>query len=142
MTMKTWFQQRQRTLRDDRGAALVEFAVTSILFFTITLGTLEFGRMIMDYSIVSNAAREGVRYAAVRGTASGHPVTEAEVQTYTAGRSVGLLSAGNVAVTWPTNKTQGSIVRVQVTYNFSPIVALLPSQTVQLRSTTEMTIAR
>lgn len=142
MTSNRWIQLRRRALRDERGAALVEFAVTSLLFFTIAMGTLEFGRMIMDYSIVSNAAREGVRYAAVRGNASGHVATATEVQNYVAGRSVGLLSASNVAVTWPTNKNQGSLVQVQVTYDFTPIVALLPSQTVRLRSTTEMTIVR
>ena len=137
-----WISLRRRAVRDDRGAVMVEFAISSLLFFLIAFGTLEFGRMIMDYSIVSNAAREGVRFAAVRGNASGHTATATEVQTYVAGRSVGLLTADNVAVTWPTNKNQGSIVQVQVTYNFTPIVALLPSQTVQLRSTTEMTIVR
>lgn len=142
MMMNRLISLRRRAVRDDRGAVMIEFAVSSLLFFTIALGTLEFGRMIMDYSIVSNAAREGVRYAAVRGNQSGHTATAGEVQTYVAGRSTGLLSAGNVAVTWPTNKNQGSLVRVQVTYNFTPIVALLPSQTVQLRSTTEMTIVR
>ena len=142
MTTNQWIQLRRRAWRDERGAVLIEFVVTSILFFTIAFGTLEFGRMIMDYSIVSNAAREGVRYAAVRGNASGHTATAAEVQTYVAGRSSGLLSTSDIAVTWPTNKNQGSLVRVQVTYFFTPIVALLPSQTVRLRSTTEMTIVR
>ncbi|HUR20586.1 MAG TPA: TadE/TadG family type IV pilus assembly protein, partial [Vicinamibacterales bacterium] len=128
--------------RDARGATLVEFALASTLFFTITFGTIEFGRMILDYNIVSNAAREGVRYASVRGAASGRTASASDVQTYVVSRSVGLLSASDVTVTWPTNKAVGSIVQVQVTYSFTPIVTLLPQTAVSLSSTTKAYILR
>lgn len=131
-----------RAIKDARGATLVEFALASILFFTITFGTIEFGRMILDYNIVSNAAREGVRYAIVRGSASGRTATADEVKQYVVGRSVGLLSTSNVTVTWPTNKAVGSVVRVQVQYSFTPIVTLLPQTAVNLSSTTQAIILR
>ena len=116
----------RRSLRDQRGATLVEFALASTLFFTITFGTIEFGRMILDYNIVSNAAREGVRWAAVRGAGSGRTATADQVKDYVVSKSVGLLSTTNVVVTWPTNKAVGSVVQVQVSYSFTPIVTLLP----------------
>jgi Flp pilus assembly protein TadG len=128
--------------RDARGAALVEFALASTLFFTITFGTIEFGRMILDYNIVSNAAREGVRYAAVRGSSSGHAATAADIKAYVAGRSVGLLQPSNITVTWPTNNAPGSVVQVQVQYSFTPIVTLLPQTAVNLSSTTKSYILR
>jgi len=133
---------RRRLLSDDRGATLIEFAVTSLLFMTIVFGTIEFSRMIMDYNIVSNAAREGVRYASVRGAGSGRAATASDIQNYVAGRSSGLLAPGNVTVAWPVNNQTGSDVQVQASYAFAPIVALLPSGTISLSSTTRMTIVR
>ena len=130
------------TIKDARGATLVEFALASILFFTITFGTIEFGRMILDYNIVSNAAREGVRYAVVRGTSSGRTATADQVKQYVVSRSVGLLSTSNVTVTWPTNQAVGSVVRVRVQYSFRPIVTLLPQAAVNLSSTTQAIILR
>jgi Flp pilus assembly protein TadG len=132
----------RRAFGDQRGATLVEFALASTLFFTITFGTIEFGRMILDYNIVSNAAREGARYAAVRGSSSGRTATADQVKQYVASRSVGLLSTSNVTVTWPTNKDPGSVVQVHVEYSFTPIVTLLPQTAVNLSSTTKSYILR
>jgi Flp pilus assembly protein TadG len=128
--------------RDARGATLVEFALASTLFFTITFGTIEFGRMILDYNIVSNAAREGVRYASVRGASSGRAATADQIRQYVASRSVGLLSTSNVTVSWPTNNATGSVVQVQVQYSFTPIVTLLPQTGINLTSTTRGYILR
>ena len=132
----------RRSLRDQRGATLVEFALASTLFFTITFGTIEFGRMILDYNIVSNAAREGVRWAAVRGSGSGRTATADQVKAYVVSKSVGLLSTTNVVVTWPTDKAVGSVVQVQVSYSFTPIVTLLPQTAINLSSTTKAYILR
>ena len=129
-------------IKDACGATLVEFALASILFFTITFGTIEFGRMILDYNIVSNAAREGVRYASLRGASSGRAVSANDVATYVASRSVGLLTPANVTVSWPTNNAVGSVVQVQVQYSFTPIVTLLPQTAVNLSSTTKAYIVR
>ena len=132
----------RRSFRDARGATLVEFALASTLFFTITFGTIEYGRMILDYNIVSNAEREGVRFASIRGASSGHAATASDVAAYVASRSVGLLTPANVTVTWPTNNAVGSVVQVNVHYSFTPIVTLLPQTAVNLSSTTEARILR
>lgn len=136
--MSLWREAR----RDARGATFVEFALASTLFFTITFGAIEFGRMILDYNIVSDAAREGVRYAAVRGSSSGRAASAHDVATYVASRSGGLLSPSNVTVTWPTNNAPGSVVQVQVRYGFTPIVTLLPQTAVNLSRTTTANILR
>jgi Flp pilus assembly protein TadG len=128
--------------RDARGATLVELGLASALFFTITFGAIEFGRMILDYNIVSDAAREGVRFAAVRGSSSGRAASANDVATYVASRSGGRLSPSNVRVTWPTNNAPGSVVQVQVRYGFTPIVTLLRQTSVNLSRTTEAPILR
>lgn len=132
----------RRLFRDAHGAKVVEMALVSTLLFTITFGTVEFGRMVLDYHVVSTAAEEGVRYAVVRGSSSGRAASAGEIATYVAGRSTGLLSPANVIVTWPTNNAPGSVVQVRVEYSFSPIVTLLPDTGVTLTSTTRGNIVR
>ena len=128
--------------RDTRGATLVEFALASTLFFTITFGTIEFGRMILAYNLVSNAVREGVRYATVRGAASGRTATADQVKQFVVSKSAGLLVTNNVTVTWPTDKAVGSQIVVQAHYSFTPIVTLLPQTAILLSSTTRGYILR
>jgi hypothetical protein len=58
---------RARTRRrgDDRGAALVEFAIVVTLFFLLVFGMIEFGVDYNNYISVRNGAREGARLGVV-----------------------------------------------------------------------------
>lgn len=53
--------------RGDRceGQAIVEFALLITLLIIIVLGVFEFGRLWMTMNVLTGAAREGVRIAAV-----------------------------------------------------------------------------
>ncbi len=51
----------------EEGAALVEFAIASVILFAILLGIFEFSLAFYSYHYVSSAARLGSRYAIVRG---------------------------------------------------------------------------
>ena len=78
---------RKRSTR--RGVAAVEFALVAPLFFTLILGIIEFGRMMMVQEILVNAAREGARAAILPGE------TDAQVTTtvsnyHDGGRDLGL----------------------------------------------------
>lgn len=52
------------------GQAIVEFALVAPVFFLILFGIIEAGRFIVYYETLSNAAREGTRYAIVHGSNS------------------------------------------------------------------------
>jgi Flp pilus assembly protein TadG len=54
--------------RRSRGQALVEFALCSLVVVALMLGVIEFGRMVLAYTTVSNAARIGVRFAMTHGS--------------------------------------------------------------------------
>lgn len=56
-----------RWLRNQRGGSMVEYALIFTLFISIIMGMLGFGQALYAYHFVSHAAREGSRYAAVRG---------------------------------------------------------------------------
>jgi Flp pilus assembly protein TadG len=52
--------------KNERGAALVEFAIVATLFLSVLFGVLEFGRLFWTHNALRDAARRGVRYATVR----------------------------------------------------------------------------
>jgi len=55
----------RRRCRDERGAAAVEFALVSLVFFTLLFGTLQFGLWFWAWQQSAHAAREASRFAAV-----------------------------------------------------------------------------
>jgi Flp pilus assembly protein TadG len=57
-------------LREDRGVAVVEFALIAPILLLILVGILDLGRAINAYVTVSNAAREGTHYLALHPTAA------------------------------------------------------------------------
>jgi Flp pilus assembly protein TadG len=52
--------------KNERGAALFEFAIVSTVFLSVMFGVIEFGRLFWTHNALRDAARRGVRYAAVR----------------------------------------------------------------------------
>lgn len=49
--------------RSERGATLVESALTLLLLLTVLFGIIEFGHLFNVYQVMTNAAREGARFA-------------------------------------------------------------------------------
>lgn len=52
---------RQR--HSQRGATLLESALTMLVFFMLLLGIFEFGRAYNMYQVMTDAAREGARFS-------------------------------------------------------------------------------
>ena len=59
-----------RLRKNESGQTLVEFALIASLLFLILFGIIEFGRIFHAYLVVTSAAREGARKAAITGTAA------------------------------------------------------------------------
>ena len=51
----------------EKGQATIEFALTSVFVLALMFWVIEFSMYIYTYSILSEAAKEGVRYAIVNG---------------------------------------------------------------------------
>jgi Flp pilus assembly protein TadG len=51
--------------KPSRGQTLVEFALVIPLFVLLLFGIVDFGRAVLAYNSISNAAREGARTAIV-----------------------------------------------------------------------------
>ena len=68
MTNIPWFTRRKR---GDRGAALVEMAMTLPLMLLVAVGIFEFGRAFQTWQVLTNAAREGARVAVLPNSVQG-----------------------------------------------------------------------
>ena len=123
-----------RFVRDEAGAAMVEFALVSILvFFPLVFGIVEFGRVVMAKSAITAAAREGVRFAIVRGNLASTPADSTAVADYVKSRTK--IAPIDVKTTWKLGKAPGDTVFVQVSYTYVPIVKFITKgQTFTARS--------
>ena len=54
-------------LRNERGNALIETAITVPIVLLIAVGIFEFGRAYQTQQVLTNAAREGARQAVIEG---------------------------------------------------------------------------
>ena len=139
-------QIQQGVVRGERGQALVEFAVASVVFLMTVFGTLQFGLMVWHYNMISNLAQEGARWASVHGSTSGSPASVDAVRAYVRSRALGLLPSGCTtcvsAVPAPSTLMPGSFVTVTVTMSYTPITGLLPSSTMNMSSSAKMVVAR
>ncbi len=130
---------RQRWLR---GATFTEFAIVALPMLMITFGIIAFGMAVYSYSFVSNSARDAVRYAIVHGNASLSPATSADIQQYVRNEAYGLNSSGlTVSTSWTPDNKPGSVVKVQVTYDFHPFYPM-SQMTLPLSSSAQMVISR
>ena len=73
--------------RNERGAALLEAAITLPIILLISVGIFEFGRAYQTWQVLTNAAREGARLAVINGS------TDADVTA----RVRGYMQAGSLA---------------------------------------------
>ena len=49
-------------LKNQKGAAVVEFALIAVLLFWLLFGIIEFSICLYDKQMITNASREGARY--------------------------------------------------------------------------------
>jgi Flp pilus assembly protein TadG len=108
------------TLRSHKGQTLVEFAfLIPILILVITL-FIDVGRLIYTYSEMSNATREGTRYAIVR--AWNNTTYKEDIRGVVRKYSPGLDTNTSIYVIDVTDPVAGTdIVTIKATYAYKPI---------------------
>ena len=91
--------------RQRSGASAVEFAFVLPVLLALTLGALNGGRALLAINTVEKLAKEGARYASVRGSEYATPADEAAIRAYIEGRETGL-DVDNLVVSadWPTGR--------------------------------------
>ena len=118
---------RTRLIKNERGAALLEAAVTIPLILLIAVGIFEFGRAFQTWQVVTNAAREGARVAVINGTTDDQ-VREAVRNYMTSGRlSKAATAPIDVVRSTPLGSWTGASITVNYPFEFIMLnpVALL-----------------
>lgn len=92
------------------GQALVEFALAIPLLIIIILGIIEFGRLWMTMNVLSSAAREGARIAAVTAPDVGRVENAVDSVLDAAG-----ISGAAVTVSGPDSENEVTVT-VQIDY--------------------------
>jgi Flp pilus assembly protein TadG len=138
--MKRRFLQSGRSPRR-RGAALVEAALVLPIVCMFIFGVLEYSRYVMTLQILTNACREGARYAmihpqpvTVNGTTYGNATSDVQASINNSmggqllsGQTVSIYAAdslGNSVGAW-NNAQAGQCVCVQITGTYIPIIPTL-----------------
>lgn len=108
-----------RFFKSDKGQSIVEFALVLPLFILLVFGIIEFGRMWETVNVLTSAAREGARAAAVSAPDMTSAINAAQ----------NVLNAGNVsnATINATGPNGASEVTVTVTLSYIPLTgAIVP----------------
>lgn len=128
------------SLGSRKGQSMVEGSLVYVLFFVILLGIFEWGRVVWVYNMLSNASREGARYAIAHGVEAASPATKDSITTIVKNQMIGMdPTAVSVDVTWNPDNKPRSTVAVTATCSVFPVLWFMPSS-LSLRSRTEMII--
>jgi Flp pilus assembly protein TadG len=118
--------------KNDRGAAMIEMALTLPLLLLLSVSVFEFGRAFQTWQVLTNAPREGARVASLPGTTDAAVSTR--VQEYlTAGQLPSasfssILIARDVVISIGGADTSASRVTVNYPFEFmvlQPVAGLV-----------------
>ena len=130
-----------RKLQDQKGAALVEFTIATPLLLLLLCGFIEFGVLLYNKQVITNASREGARAAINTVPLLSSSEVVAVVTNYCGQKLISFNTSNPIAVTPPNeNRAFGEEVNITVTWDYN---FLLPSilnlgPTITLSSQTRM----
>lgn len=128
--------------RKQKGQATVEFALTILFVLFLIFGVIEMFVLVYTYSVLADAAKEGVRYAIVHGTGFGASYCSGpggggvtctdssgtNIQTVVKNYAALSMHDPNAMTITPTYPDSSSVapsrVRVDVAYVYQPIFGL------------------
>jgi Flp pilus assembly protein TadG len=124
--------------RRDDGQDLVEYAFVLPVLMLLLMGIIEFGVAVWHYDTVANVAREVARCGIIYSESwddriNGQCIPEA-IQTFGLGLN---LTAGDFSV-YPPELTGDNTIRVEVDYNYQPIIAAVTGGGLPFRTVVTM----
>jgi Flp pilus assembly protein TadG len=118
-----------KRIRSEKGAALLEAAITVPIILLISVGIFEFGRAYQTWQVLTNAAREGARLAVISGSTDA--AVRARVNSYLTGGGLRTLTDDKIVVSRAeplTGTDTASVIQVNYPFNFmvlNPVVRLV-----------------
>jgi Flp pilus assembly protein TadG len=130
-----------KRIRNQRGAALLETAITLPLVLLVTVSIFEFGRAYQTWQVLTNAAREGARVA-ILAESTNAQITDA-VRNYMQGGQLQQAATASITIerTVPFGANTASKITVTYPFNFTvlnPVIRLVQSTSTTGKGTTNM----
>ncbi len=112
-----------KRLRCQKGVAAIEFAIVLPLLMIIIFGIIEFGLLLYDKQVITNASREGAR-AGISDVVVSDAEIEAVVDNYVANNLItfGSAPASPVTTIGRTGMDFGDDLTVTVTYDYDFLI--------------------
>jgi Flp pilus assembly protein TadG len=130
-----------KRIRNQRGAALLETAITIPLVLAICVAIFEFGRAYQTWQVLTNAAREGARVAVLSDSTDAQVTSAVRNYMQTGQLSGHATAAVAVERTVPFGTNTASRVTVSYPFNFTvlnPVMQLLKQGSTTGKGTTMM----
>ena len=148
------------------GSSILETAMSALIFLTFIFGTMEIALAAYTYHTISESAREGTRYAVVRGSTAGANCTapgpptcaaqSADITTYVETLGFPGINPANMTVTptWsaftsgsscpatPPCNSPGNLVTIKVEYNYPLSIPFVSIKAIAMTSTSAMIISQ
>ena len=118
-----------KRMRSEKGAALIEAAITVPIILLISVGIFEFGRAYQTWQVLTNAAREGARMAVI--TTSTDADITARVRNYMQAGSLPNYATATVTIQRSvalTGSDTASSIQIDYPFQFmvlNPVVKLI-----------------
>jgi Flp pilus assembly protein TadG len=141
----------RRSSRGESGQAIIEIALALPMIAAFAFAVIEISLAFYSYCMISESAREGTRWAIVRGatctTGGGASCTTTTSAINSEVSSLGWPNLGNGTMTpnasFPDgNQNPGSRVQVAVSYVFPYNLPFLPKGSIHMSSTSVMYIVQ
>lgn len=144
----------------EKGASLLETALGMLILLPMIFGIIEISLALYTYHFISEAAREGTRYAIVRGDScmgmNGCDASAAQIQSYLQnlgypGIDPNAMTVNTVWSAYPAGgtcnpnancKNRGNLVQVTVNYQYPLTIPFIPARTISMSSTSQMVISQ
>jgi Flp pilus assembly protein TadG len=132
----------KKRIRNERGAALLETAITIPLILGVCVAIFEFGRAYQTWQVITNAAREGARVAILADTTDEQVTTI--VRNYMQAGQLAAYGSATVGIERTVPFGSNTASKITVTYPFdfmvlNPVMRLLDSGSTTGQGTTMMT---
>ncbi|MGB8477539.1 MAG: TadE/TadG family type IV pilus assembly protein [Acidobacteriaceae bacterium] len=145
----------------EQGSSIIEMSLSLLVLLAIMFGLIEICFALYTYHFISNAAREGSRYAIVHGSAclnggASCTVTTDQIQTYvedlgfpginpsamTVTTTYAAYPAGGTCTPSAACNNPGNLATVTVSYNFPLSIPFVSSSVIAMSSTSSMVISQ
>ena len=128
-------------IRNQRGAALLETAITIPLILAVSVSIFEFGRAYQHWQVLTNAAREGARVAVLADSTDDY--VKGVVKDYMTGGRLKQAGTAKISVqrAVPFGERTASQVTVEYPFDFmflNPVIRLMNASATTGQGTTTM----